>query len=122
MEAVILVGIQATGKSTFYASRFAHTHVRINLDMLKTRHREQRFVEMCIETGQPFVVDNTNPTPDERARYIAPARATGFRIVGYFFRSRIDEAVEGSQLGRRTGKRQMYPGGQSCVRPFTAPD
>ena len=40
MEAVIFVGLQASGKSTFYRERFSRTHVRINLDMLKTRHRE----------------------------------------------------------------------------------
>ena len=41
MEAVILIGIQGAGKSTFYKDRFFNTHVRINLDMLKTRHREK---------------------------------------------------------------------------------
>jgi len=37
MEAVIFVGLQAAGKSTFYRERFFDTHVRINLDMLRTR-------------------------------------------------------------------------------------
>ena len=41
MEAVILIGIQGSGKSTFYRERFFDTHVRINLDMLKTRQREK---------------------------------------------------------------------------------
>jgi predicted kinase len=45
MEAVIFVGIQGTGKSTFYKERFFDTHVRINLDMLKTRHREKLLVQ-----------------------------------------------------------------------------
>ena len=40
MEMVLFVGIQATGKSSFYLERFFRTHVRINLDMLKTHHRE----------------------------------------------------------------------------------
>jgi predicted kinase len=35
MEAVIFVGIQGSGKSTFYNERFVDTHIRINLDMLK---------------------------------------------------------------------------------------
>lgn len=85
MEAVIFAGIQASGKSTFYRERFFDTHVRINLDMLKTRNRERILLEACIAAGQRFVVDNTNATASERARYIAPARAAGFRIVGYFF-------------------------------------
>ena len=35
------------------------------------------------ELKQPFVIDNTNPTVEERARYIAPAIAAGFRVVAY---------------------------------------
>ena len=33
MEAVIFIGIQASGKSTFFKERFFNTHVRINLEM-----------------------------------------------------------------------------------------
>ncbi|MEO1133121.1 MAG: ATP-binding protein, partial [Cyanobacteria bacterium J06639_1] len=58
MQAIIFIGIQASGKSTFFAQKFADTHVRINLDMLKTRHREKCLLETCLEIGQPFVVDN----------------------------------------------------------------
>jgi hypothetical protein len=85
MEAIIFIGIQASGKSTFYREHFFTSHVRINLDMLRTRHRERLLLRACIEGGQPFVVDNTNPTAAERARYILPAREAEFRIVGYYF-------------------------------------
>lgn len=37
VEGIIFVGIQPSGKSTFYHDRFSNTHLRINLDMLKTR-------------------------------------------------------------------------------------
>jgi len=40
MEAIIFIGIQATGKSTFFQQRFFATHVRINLDMLKRLYWE----------------------------------------------------------------------------------
>jgi hypothetical protein len=33
---------------------------------LRTGHRERRFLETCLETGQRFVVDNTNATAAER--------------------------------------------------------
>lgn len=85
MEAVLLIGIQASGKSTFYGERFFDTHVRLNLDMLRTRNRERLLLQACITGLQPFVVDNTNPLRAERARYIEPARTAGFRVVGYFF-------------------------------------
>ncbi|MDP8943268.1 MAG: AAA family ATPase [Actinomycetota bacterium] len=93
MEAVILCGIQGSGKTTFYLDRFFHTHVRVNLDMLKTRHRERVLLNACIETGQRFVVDNTNPTASERRRYVEPARAAGFRAVAYFFSTAPPEAI-----------------------------
>jgi predicted kinase len=85
MEAIIFIGIQGAGKSTFYRERFFDTHVRISLDLLRTRNRERRLLELCLETGQPFVIDNTNPAAAERARYIAPSRAAGFAVLGYFF-------------------------------------
>jgi len=91
VEAVIFVGLQGAGKSTFYKDRFFATHVRINLDMLKTRHRERRLLQTCIETRQPFVVDNTNPTRAERAVYIQAAREGGFRVIGYYFQSRMED-------------------------------
>lgn len=93
MEAVLLMGIQASGKSTFYKARLADTHVRINLDMLKTRHREARILEVCCDTQQPFVVDNTNPTRSDRQRYMGAARAAGMNIIGYYFESSIQGAL-----------------------------
>ena len=91
MDAVIFVGLQGAGKSTFYRERFFATHLRINLDMLKTRHRENRFLQACIETRQPFVVDNTNATCVERQVYIEAARRAGFRVIGYYFQSRVED-------------------------------
>lgn len=94
MECVILMGIQGAGKSSFYRDRFAETHVRINLDMLKTRHREHVLVAACLAGKIRFVVDNTNVTPDDRTRYVGPARAAGFHVVGYFLKSQVAACLE----------------------------
>lgn len=93
MEAVIFVGIQASGKTTFYRRYFFETHLRISLDMLKTRHRERLLVDACIAAKQSFVVDNTNVRQEERAEYIRRARTGGFRIRGYFFEPQIQQAL-----------------------------
>ena len=94
MEAVIFIGIQGSGKSTFYRERFFDTHVRINLDMLRTRQREQLLFNACLSAQQSFVIDNTNPTKSDRARYMAPARAAGFRVVAYLFKSSVRDAIQ----------------------------
>jgi predicted kinase len=93
MEAIIFIGIQGSGKSTFYKLQFFDTHVRINLDMLKTKHRQQLLLNACIEGKQPFVVDNTNVMAKTRANFIIPAKAAGFRVVGYYFRSDVKAAL-----------------------------
>jgi predicted kinase len=91
VEAVIFVGLQGAGKTTFYRERYFATHLRLSLDMLKTRHRERRLLQACIETRLRFVVDNTNPTRAERQGYIRAAKEARFRVVGYYFPSRVED-------------------------------
>ena len=93
MEMIMFIGIQAVGKSEFYKQIFYETHIRINLDMLKTRHREKLLIEAYFSARQPFVVDNTNPTSVDRSKYISLAKASGFRVFGYYFQSSINDAM-----------------------------
>jgi predicted kinase len=106
MEAIIFIGIQATGKSTFFQQRFFDTHVRINLDMLKTRNRERILLAACLEAKQPFVIDNTNLTRQARAGYIGQAKAARFRVTGYYFQSALQAALE---RNRRRGGKSLIP-------------
>ena len=94
MECVVFIGIQASGKTEFYRRNFFKTHVRISMDMLKTRHREDVLLNACIEAKQPFVVDNTNPTVRERSKYIVAARRGQFKIIGYYFQTDVKGSLE----------------------------
>ena len=105
MEAVIFVGVQGSGKSTFYREKFFDTHVRINLDMLRTRQREQLLFAACLDAHQPLVIDNTNPLPTDRQRYIAAARAAGFRVIAYFFDTPLKDALRRNH--QRAGKQKV---------------
>lgn len=107
MKAILLIGIQGAGKSTFYCQRFFHTHVRLSLDLLKTRHRESTLLQACLNTRQPLVIDNTNVTAVERARYIIPAKTAGFRVTGYFFEPDPQGSLQ--RNNRREGKRKVPP-------------
>jgi predicted kinase len=99
MEAVIFAGIQGSGKSTFYREQFADTHVHVSLDKLGSRRRQEWVVTSCITLEQPFVVDNTNPRVEDRAPFIAAAKAAHYRVIGYFFDTPVKDAL------RRNAKR-----------------
>jgi predicted kinase len=109
MEAVVLCGVQGSGKTTLYRDRFLETHVRVSMDLLRTRKREAAFVQACLETRQPFVVDNTNPTPAERRRYVEPARAAGFRVLVYLVE--VDDAEAHARNAERGPSRRVPAAG-----------
>ncbi len=102
---VIIMGIQGSGKSTFYNQFLANDFVRINLDTLKTRHQEKLLIEECIKSGKSFAIDNTNPTKDDRQRYIPSAKAAGYKIIGYFMESKLKQCIERNNL--RQGKEKI---------------
>ncbi|MBE9170955.1 ATP-binding protein [Pleurocapsales cyanobacterium LEGE 06147] len=105
-EAIIFIGLQASGKSSFYREKFFNTHIRINLDMLKTRHREKILFQACLEAKQSFVIDNTNPTPEDRKRYIIPAKSNNFRLIGYYFQSNLENC---KQRNEKRHPQQIVP-------------
>jgi len=104
-EAVILIGIQASGKSEYCRRNYFDTHVRINLDMLRTRGRERILLDACIRAGQSFVVDNTNPVKTDRQRYIPAAKEAGFSVTGIFFLPDLDGALARNR--NRQGKARV---------------
>lgn len=104
----MLCGVQGSGKTTLYADRFLATHVRVSMDLLRTRAREAAFLRLCVDTRQPFVVDNTNPTVAERRRYVAPAREAGLRVIGYFVE--IDASVALARNALREGRARVPDG------------
>ncbi len=102
--AYIMIGIQGSGKSEF-CRRYLPDAVRINLDTLKTRNRERRMIAECHARSADYVVDNTNPTREDRARYIPTAKAEGYRVIGYFMQSRLKDCIARNNL--REGKERI---------------
>lgn len=95
---VLLMGLQGSGKSTFYKLHLAGNFVRVNLDTLKTRYQEKLLIEECLTLKTNYAVDNTNPTRLDRERYIIPAKNAGYRVVGYFMESKIKDCMQRNAL------------------------
>ena len=110
--AIIFIGIQASGKSTFYHERFKD-YVHINLDTLHTRNKENRLLQECVESGCSFVVDNTNPTRADREKYIQTARDNGYCIHGYYFQSSVSDCIARNR--KREGKARIPDQAVACT-------
>ena len=116
----MLCGLQGSGKTTLYRERWLETHVRVSLDLLRTRRREAELLELCLRTRQRFVVDNTNPAPADRRRYLEPAHAAGFRTVGFLVE--VDpELARGRNAERAAGRRVPDSGLRGTERRLIRP-
>lgn len=109
MEGVLFIGLQASGKSSFFLQQFNNSHLRLNMDMLKTRYREQFLFKACLEAKQPCVIDNTNPRKQDRIAYIEAFKAHRFKVIGYFFESDFAACTQRNQ--RRSGRAQIPEAG-----------
>lgn len=101
MELVIFIGLQASGKSTFFAQKFATTHHIVSKDLMpnhKNRAKRQvKLIEETLQTGTSLVVDNTNPSIEERASLIELGKLYKAEIIGYYFQSQVSDCLERNQ-------------------------
>jgi predicted kinase len=109
MDLVILIGLQGSGKSSFYRASFAGTHDWVSKDRFPNNRnparRQRQLLEGALEAGRPVVVDNTNATRDDREALTALGRSCGARIIGYYFESRLADCLERNR--RRAGKERV---------------
>jgi predicted kinase len=109
-ECVILIGLPASGKTTFYRERFAETHSHVSKDLLRNNRRSDRRQEELIAEslakGRSVVVDNTNATVEVRAPLMALARTHGATVVGYYFAT---EAADALRRNRTRQGRERVP-------------
>jgi predicted kinase len=109
MECVLLIGLPASGKSTFYRERFAGTHDHVSKDLMRNsrvpEERQQRLIAESLAGGRSVVVDNTNPSAAVRAGIIRIAQANGARVVGYFFPTEAGDALRRNRA--RVGRERV---------------
>lgn len=108
-EVAILVGLQASGKTTFYRQVLAATHDHVSKDTFPNARRPQarqmRMIEEALAEGRDVAVDNTNPSSAEWQPIVAAARAHGARVVGYWFPPDVPLSL--ARNAARTGKTRV---------------
>jgi predicted kinase len=97
MDLIIMIGLQASGKSSF-CKRFAETHLIISKDLFPSaRHpqrRQMRELEAALASGRSVVVDNTNPEVEDRKALIEAGKARCANIIGYYLESKVEESLQ----------------------------
>jgi predicted kinase len=94
----VLVGLQASGKTTFCKEVLGDSYVQVSKDHwpnAKHRQRRQmRLIAEALDAGRDVVVDNTNPSPDEWRPLIDAARQAGARVVACWFPPNVDGSLK----------------------------
>uniref|UniRef100_G3MKQ2 PNK FHA domain-containing protein n=1 Tax=Amblyomma maculatum TaxID=34609 RepID=G3MKQ2_AMBMU len=98
-EVVVLVGYPASGKSHFakeylVSKQYAH----INRDMLKSWQKCVEECEKALERGWSAVIDNTNPDPESRKRFIDVAKKHGRECRCFVFDCSLERAKHNNQF------------------------
>src|SRR5690349_5177749 len=108
MGLVIMIGLQASGKTTFARSHFGETYRYMSKDLLKNNNkarRQRQLIEEALQQGFSVVVDNTNPTIEERKELIDLGRFYNAEIAGYFFAVQVKQCLERNRA--REGKARV---------------
>jgi predicted kinase len=88
VELAIMIGLQASGKTTFCRQALA-THIVVSKDAFpNAQHRQRRQLRLigeALAAGSDVAVDNTNPSPREWQPLIDTARLHGAAVIGYWF-------------------------------------
>jgi predicted kinase len=119
-----MVGLQASGKSTWVAGHLAGTHAIVSKDhwprARRREARQQRVVAELLAQGRSVVVDNTNPSRAERAPLVALARAAGVPARAVWVDTPLEVCRE-RNAARPESRRVPEVGLHAALARFRAP-
>jgi predicted kinase len=102
MDLIMMIGLQASGKSTFARSHFGATHQYVSKDLLGSTsnqaHRQRQLIEAALQQGLSVVVDNTNLTIEVRRELINLGRLYEASTIGYYFAMQVKQCLERNRI------------------------
>ena len=110
-EVVVFVGCPASGKTTFFKIHMADRYLHINRDTLGTWQKCVSETEKALSQGRSVVIDNTNPDPESRGRYIQAARKVcgdDFKVRCFLFTTSLEHAIHNNHFRERVTKDPAY--------------
>jgi len=118
-----MAGLQGAGKSTWVRKHLADTHAVVSKDhwprARRREARQQRLVAELLAAGRSVVVDNTNPSPDERAALLAAGRAAGVPVRAVWLDTPVEVCV--ARNDAREGRARVPPVGVHATRARWVP-
>ncbi|NEK58697.1 ATP-binding protein [Geodermatophilus sabuli] len=108
-----MAGLQGSGKSTWVGEHLAGTHTVVSKDhwpnARRREARQRRVVAELLAEGRGVVVDNTHPTPADRAPLVAAARAAGVPVRAVWLDTPLAVCVIRNDA--RAGRLRVPPAG-----------
>jgi predicted kinase len=90
-KAIILIGVYATGKTTF-VTMYLKNIARLSIEEKNSRRTQQSVQNLCNEK-LPFVIDGTNITKKDRKPFIEILKKNGYEITALYFCSVTRECI-----------------------------
>ncbi|MDN0196536.1 AAA family ATPase [Streptomyces sp. S.PNR 29] len=86
----VLVGLQASGKTTFYEQCLRDRYSLVSKDLFprgarNKQARQMRLVAQELAAARSVAVDNTNPSPEEWRPLVEAGHTHGAVVVAYWF-------------------------------------
>jgi predicted kinase len=126
VELIVFVGLQASGKSSLFHERFAGTYQHVSKDLFphnrNKNRRQEQLLHAALSAGRSVVVDNTNPTPEDRRPLVQLGHEHGAKVLGCYFEASVRGCLRRNE--RREGKARVpdvaiYATAKKLVAPST---
>uniref|UniRef100_A0A671PL29 Bifunctional polynucleotide phosphatase/kinase-like n=1 Tax=Sinocyclocheilus anshuiensis TaxID=1608454 RepID=A0A671PL29_9TELE len=109
-EVIVAVGFPGSGKSTFFQTHIIpQGYAYVNRDILGSWQQCVSTCERALKEGRSVAVDNTNPDPESRKRYIDVSQSAGVPCRCFNFTASLEQAKHNNrQLSLLQRRLQCY--------------